>query len=64
MRSATEILGVADIRYGEEQPLLALIYDNDQMHVCDIEDIAEGRLEYIAEDDYVYYFSYEFSKES
>lgn len=63
MRSATEILGAADIRYGEEQPLLALIYDNDQMYVCDIEDIAEGRLEYIAEDDYVYYFSYEFSKE-
>lgn len=62
MRSATEILGATDIRYGEEQPLLALIYDNDQMYVCDIQDIAEGRLEYISEDDYVYYFSYKFSK--
>jgi len=62
-RSATEIVGKTDIRYNEEQGLLALIYDNDQMRVLDINDLMNGQTDSLRENDYVYYFSFEFCKE-
>ena len=62
-RSATEIVGKTDIRYNEEQGLLALIYDNDQMRVLDINDLMNGQTDSLRENDYGYYFSFEFCKE-
>jgi hypothetical protein len=62
-RSAAEIVGKTDIRYNEEQGLLALIYDNDQMRVLDINDLMNGQTDSLRENDYVYYFSFEFCKE-
>jgi len=61
-RSSTEIQEMTSIRYGEEQPLVALIYDNDTMMVIDINDMINGDTNALAENDYVYYFSFEFIK--
>ena len=62
-RSATEIREETAVRYDEEQPLAALIYDDDEMHVIDIYDLVGGLTDSLAENDYVYYFSFEFCKE-
>ena len=59
-RSATEIQGKNDIIYDKEQPLVALIYDNDTMRVIDIYDMIDGETNAIQDNDYVYYFSFEF----
>ena len=32
-RTATEIKNVVDIKYNEQQPLIAFVYDNDEMSV-------------------------------
>lgn len=44
----------------EQQPLLALIYDNDELRTFGIEDVMNGQMDALAMDDYVYYFSFEF----
>ncbi len=62
-RSATGISKTTDVRYNEEQALLALIYDNDEMRVLDLCDLMSGQTDSLAENDYVYYFSFEFCKE-
>ena len=62
-RSATDIREETTIRYDEEQPLAALIYDNDTIHVLDIYDLTDGLTVSPADNDYVYYFSFEFCKE-
>jgi len=62
-RSATEIRETTAIRYNEEQALMALIYDNDEMHVIDLYDLMDESVDSLAENDYVYYFSFEFCKE-
>lgn len=62
-RSATEIRENINIRYNEEQALLALIYDNDEMSVPALSDLMSGQTEALAQNDYVYYFSFEFCKE-
>ena len=54
-----------DIRYNEEQALAAFIYDNDKIETPYLRDpmkelSGEG---YMAENDVVYYFSFEFGKE-
>ena len=59
-RSATEIQEKTDIVYDEQQPLLALIYDNDKLRTFGIEDVMNGQMDALAMDDYVYYFSFEF----
>lgn len=61
-RSATQI-NETDIRYDEEQLLLALIYDNDGMHVTDIYNLMCDQSDALAADDYVYCFSFEFCKQ-
>ena len=62
-RSATDIQEETAIHYDEEQPLAALIYDNDTMHVIDIYDLMGGLTDSLKDNDYVYYFSFEFCKE-
>lgn len=62
-RSATGIQENTAIRYDEEQPLVALIYDNDELHVPDIYDLMAEHAGILEENDYVYYFSFEFCKE-
>lgn len=62
-RSATEIREETAVHYDEEQPLAALIYDNDEMHVIDLYDLVGGLTNSLAENDCVYYFSFEFCKE-
>lgn len=59
-RTATEIQEKTDIVYDEQQPLLALIYDNDEARSFGINDIVNGQLDALAMEDYVYYFSFEF----
>lgn len=59
-RSATEIQESTTIRYNEEQALAALIYDNDEMHVIDICDLMDESTDSLAENDYMYYFSFAF----
>lgn len=62
-RSATEISERTDIRYNEEQSLLALIYGKDGIRVTDINGLMNGETDALSENDYVYYFSFEFCKE-
>ncbi|MDO4492160.1 MAG: helix-turn-helix transcriptional regulator [Lachnospiraceae bacterium] len=61
-RSATEIDEQEDIIFGEEQPLVALIYDNDVMAVPDIEFLVKGDTFSFAENDYIYFFTCEFTQ--
>lgn len=62
-RSMTEISEKTDITYNKEQPLLALIYDNNEMWVPDINDLMNGQTDFLSMNDYVYSFSFEFCKE-
>ena len=62
-RSATELCESTEIRYNEEQPLAALIYDNDIMSVPGIYDLLDDSAGCLAENDYVYFFSFVFNKE-
>ena len=59
-RSASQIEEETRIEYDTEQGLTALIYDNDEMIVLPIREIEDG--EAGAENDYVYYFSFQFSR--
>lgn len=61
-RSASELIGTVDIHYDEEQPLLALIYDTGELYKPTLQDFADGVTAQLAENDYVYYFSFEFCK--
>ena len=63
-RSSTRIEGETKILYDIEQPLVGLIYDNDEMWVLDIYDLLNGETDSLKENDYVYLFSYEFCKEA
>ena len=62
-RAATEIQEKTDIVYDEQQPLLALIYDNDEARTFDFSCIVNDQLDALEMDDYVYYFSFEFRTE-
>lgn len=59
-RSASQIEAETDIRFGEEQFILALIYDNDIMHVLNIQEFENGNIP--LDNDYMYIFSVSFSK--
>ena len=61
-RSASEIESRTDITYDGEQPLVALIYDAGEMRKFGLSDIMHGNTEPLAENDYVYFFSFEFCK--
>ncbi|MDO5122136.1 MAG: hypothetical protein Q4D46_08685, partial [Erysipelotrichaceae bacterium] len=62
-RSAVGIGEKINIRYDEEQALLALIYDNDEMRIVDIDDFMNGQTDALSENDYAYFFSFKFAKE-
>ena len=61
-RAAGEIREKTDIRYNEEQPLLALIYGKDGIRTVALEDLAGGQSDALAYNDYVYLFTFEFKK--
>lgn len=59
-RSATHIEEKTEIKYEEEQGLVALIYDNDSMSVIPIQEFERGEVR--SDNDYMYYFSCQFGK--
>jgi transcriptional regulator with XRE-family HTH domain len=59
-RSATQIEEKTEIKYEEEQGLVALIYDNDSMSVIPIQEFERGEVR--SDNDYMYYFSCQFGK--
>lgn len=61
-RSAAEIREAAPITYNKEQPLAALIYDNDEMRVLDLKDLMSGETDALRVNDFVYFFSVQFCK--
>jgi len=62
-RSSSRIEGETNILYDSEQPLVGMIYDNDEMYVIDLYDMLSGETDSISKNDYLYLFSYEFCKE-
>ena len=62
-RGASEITEKTQIRYNEEQALLALIYGKDRLRTIPVDSIIKGQTELIAENDHMYFFSFEFRKE-
>ena len=61
-RSATEIKNDVDIRYNEQQPLIAFVYDNDEMSVPTLDDFINSQTDFLSKNDYVYYVTFEFCK--
>lgn len=62
-RSESRIEGETKILYDIEQPLVGMIYDNDEMYVIDLYDLLSGETDSLSKNDYMYLFSYEFCKE-
>lgn len=62
-RSSTEITDTTPISYSEEQGLVALIYGRDNIRTIDLQELMAGKTDSLAQNDYVYYFSFEFCKE-
>ena len=61
-RAATEIKNVVDIKYNKQQPLIAFVYDNDEMNVPTLEDFINSQTDFLSKNDYVYYVAFEFCK--
>ena len=61
-RSETEIENVVDIKYNEQLPLIAFVYDNDEMSVPIIDDFTNNQTDFLEKNDYVYYVAFEFCK--
>ena len=61
-RTATEIKNVVDIRYDKQQPLIAFVYDNDEMSVPTLDDFINSQTDFLSKNDYVYYVAFEFCK--
>ena len=47
-RTATEIKNVVDIKYNEQQPLIAFVYDNDEMSVPTLDDFINSQIDFIS----------------
>ena len=62
-RGASEITEKTQIRYNEEQALMVLICDKDTIRSVPVDYIVEGRTNTFAENDYMYFFSFEFNKD-
>ena len=54
-RTATEIKNVVDIRYDKQQPLIAFVYDNDEMSVPTLDDFINSQTDFLSKNDYVSY---------
>ena len=61
-RAATEIKNIVDIRYDAQQPLIAFVYDNDEMGVPTLDDFINSQTDFLSKNDYVYYVAFEFCK--
>ena len=61
-RAATEIKNVIDIRYNKQQPLIAFVYDDDEMSVPILDDFINSQTDFLSKNDYVYYVAFEFCK--
>ena len=61
-RAATEIKNVVDIKYNKQQPLIAFVYDNDEMNVPTLDDFINSQIDFLSKNDYVYYVAFEFCK--
>ena len=61
-RTATEIKNVVDVKYNEQQPLIAFVYDNDEMSVPTLDDFINSQIDFLSKNDYVYYVAFEFCK--
>ena len=61
-RVATEIKNVVDVKYNEQQPLIAFVYDNDDMSVPTLDDFINSQIDFPSKNDYVYYVAFEFCK--
>ena len=61
-RTATEIKNVVDIKYNKQQPLIAFVYDNDEMNVPTLDDFINSQTDFLSKNDYVYYVAFEFCK--
>ena len=59
---STEIKNVVDIKYNEQQPLIAFVYDNDEMSVLTLDDFINSKTDFLSKNDYVYYVAFEFCK--
>lgn len=51
-RTATEIKNVVDIRYDKQQPLIAFVYDNDEMSVPTLDDFINSQTDFLSKNDY------------
>ena len=49
-------------KYNEQQPLIAFVYDNDEMRVPTLDDIINSQIDFLSKNDYVYYVAFEFCK--
>ena len=61
-RAATEIKNVVDIKYNKQQPLIAFVYDNDEMNVPTLDNFINSQTDFLSKNDYVYYVEFEFCK--
>lgn len=61
-RTATEIKNVVDIKYNGQQPLIAFVYDNNEMSVPTLDDFINSQIDFLSKNDYVYYVAFEFCK--
>ena len=61
-RAATEIKNVVDIKYNKQQPLIAFVYDNDEMNVPTLDNFINSQTDFLSKNDYVYYVAFEFCK--
>ena len=50
------------IRYDKQQPLIAFVYDNDEMSVPTLDDFINSQTDFLSKNDYVYYVAFEFCK--
>lgn len=61
-RAATEIKNVVDIKYNKQQPLIAFVYDNDEINVPTLDNFINSQTDFLSKNDYVYYVAFEFCK--
>lgn len=59
-RSASQLEAETEIRFDEEQLILALLYDDDVMHVLNLREFAEGNIP--VDNDVMYFFSVRFEQ--
>ena len=49
-------------KYNEQQPLIAFVYDNDEMSVPTLDDFINSKTDFLSKNDYMYYVAFEFCK--